>query len=213
MKPGFQREKQSALSIRHFTRTREMTAGPRTSGEDSREATEEHGHGHGSETTGRRERKRRRYEWTVTEVKDTGIKMKRRRVAPFNSRDLVVLYQLLKNPIIKKFLKTDVKYLTNPKTLLSLVVDYFGLLGFRDQPYSSVHFCMALYSACQLDKVDQSFKWYMLSVILGSNWPKRSSKKKWPMQIEILMVIVWKAWVKQVVSNEVNVQNSGEDLG
>ncbi|XP_012408835.1 speedy protein E4A isoform X2 [Sarcophilus harrisii] len=190
-----------------------MTAGPRTSGEDSREATEEHGHGHGSETTGRRERKRRRYEWTVTEVKDTGIKMKRRRVAPFNSRDLVVLYQLLKNPIIKKFLKTDVKYLTNPKTLLSLVVDYFGLLGFRDQPYSSVHFCMALYSACQLDKVDQSFKWYMLSVILGSNWPKRSSKKKWPMQIEILMVIVWKAWVKQVVSNEVNVQNSGEDLG
>ncbi|XP_043830328.1 speedy protein E4-like isoform X2 [Dromiciops gliroides] len=157
-----------------------------------------------SDSKGRRGKKRRRYEWTVTEVGDTRIKMKRRRVASFCFKDLAVFSQLLEDPVVQEFLKTDVKSYANNETLLNMLVEYFDRLGFPQQSYSMVHFLLALYGACQLDTGDPSYRWYILPALLGTNWCQEGVKKFWPLQMEFLKAIDWEGWMSQELSEEVS---------
>ncbi|XP_020835605.1 uncharacterized protein LOC110203443 [Phascolarctos cinereus] len=198
------RGNQSALPTRHFTRTREMEAGPRTSASEQAAPT----NGRGPDSEGRQGKKRKKYKWTVTEVGDTRIKMKRTRVGGFRSKDLAVFYELLHDPVIENFLNTDVRYYANDENLLALIAKYFGRLEFIKESFSMIHVFLALYAVSQMDTLDLSYEWLIFPALFESNWYEESLKKFWPLQIEFLNSIDWKAWVSQEIDEEINGEGS-----
>ncbi|XP_056665746.1 speedy protein E4-like [Monodelphis domestica] len=194
------RGNQSALPSRHFTRTRKMEAGPTTS--VKKRASQENWHESDSEE--REGKKKKIYEWTVTEVGDTWIKMKHTKEASFSSKNLAALSQLLKDPVIKKFLATDMKCYSTNKHLLTMMIKYFDCLGLHEESYKKSDFSLSLYTAGRMNSTNLSYRQSMIPVLLGENWSQRGLRKFWPMPMgnQFCNKMDKEAWMKQDVCQE-----------
>ncbi|XP_072482613.1 speedy protein E4A-like [Notamacropus eugenii] len=177
-----------------------MKADPRNSA--SKYVAQENRQGPDSE--GRPGKKRKRYEWMVTEVRDTWIKMKRRRVDTFRSPNFAVFQQLLNDPIIEQFLRSDVNDYSSHQGLFTVMVKYLSHLEFRQEDDVTVHYFLKLCAACEIDTMDLSCGWLIFPAIFGSNWYQDSLRQFWSSQMEFLNSVDWKAWLSQEISEEVS---------
>ncbi|XP_027733350.1 speedy protein E4-like isoform X2 [Vombatus ursinus] len=156
----------------------------------------------GPDSEGKRGKKRKKYGWKVTEVHGTLIKMKRIRMAGCSSGDHAVFNELQTDPVIEGSLDTNVGYHSSDETLLTMMVECFGHLEFLRECNNMVHFLLALYIASQMDTLDMSYDWLILSALLESNWYADSFRKLWPLQIGFLNAIDRRAQVSRESSGE-----------
>ncbi|XP_074070612.1 putative speedy protein-like protein 3 [Macrotis lagotis] len=153
---------------------------------------------------GRQKRKKRM--WSVIESTDTKLVLKRRKVADYRPEDLEAFFRLLEDPVIKKFLESDIHYKVADKYLLSIVVEYFGRVRLPAHTYNRIHFFVALFIANQIEEDDMKSKFSMMPALFGKKLWRILYSDFRRVQRKFIVAMNWRVLVSRQICDEIQAQ-------
>ncbi|XP_045623503.2 uncharacterized protein [Procambarus clarkii] len=110
-------------------------------------------------------------------------------------KHLNCFFQLVEDPVVRKFLKTDICRRYADKYLLAMVFTYFVRADLKSHQYSRKNFFAALYLAHDMEEDEEELKYEVLPWTLGHAW-----RKTYTSLLRIRDDIFWAIGCRAVVS-------------